>query len=388
VIASDSTQLHLGGFELDEEKKAEYKSVDEIGAWKPVGLQKTGKGSFREDRPNMFYPIYWNESSNTFSLERQSKEDYEIFPIFTDGREGRWRWGKDTFQLKASSELIAKVQKRGPVIYVKMRDVNAEGVERQLKPKSIWLDPKYDSGSATQLLKKILGGKLFDNPKPVKFISDLLSIATSKDSTVLDFFAGTGTTLHAVAQLNSTDGGQRRCILVTNNENNICMEVTQPRVKAVLTGDWADGKHEALPGALQFYRTDFIARKKNQDRMRVDIARHTVDLITIKEAAIPIKEIDKSLNVLRGHGHTIAIVTDALVNHKEAERKARSHAKEGDDLVAYLFTWSDHGVESELAELWPKWKVEPLPADMLAQLRKLKPAQYDLFDEYPDGVAK
>ena len=79
--------------------------------------------------------------------------------------------------------------------------------------------------------------KLFDTPKPIDLIRRILQITTnSASSTVLDFFAGSGTTLHATMQLNAEDGGHRQCILVTNNENGICENVTYERNKRVIQG--------------------------------------------------------------------------------------------------------------------------------------------------------
>jgi adenine-specific DNA-methyltransferase len=103
-------------------------------------------------------------------------------------------------------------------------------------------------------------GLEFDNPKPLALLRYLLSqqVALREDAIILDFFAGSGSTAHAVAQLNEADGGTRQCILVTNNEDNICTEVTHPRVKGVLTGQLPNGKQiEPLPGELRYYRCGF-----------------------------------------------------------------------------------------------------------------------------------
>lgn len=378
VCARDESQLQLKGFGLDDVKISEYKLSDNKGPWKPVGLQKTGKSSLRADRPNLFYPIYWNEKTDKLSLERMAKSDIKILPLFTDGREGNWRWGRDTFLEKADTELVVKRQKRGPIISVKMRMHGDDGEERTLKPKSIWLDPKYDSGSATRLLTQLLGGKVFDNPKPLEFIKDVLLISTSEDAVVLDFFAGTGTTLHAVADLNAADGGTRHCILVTNNENDICREVTQPRLKAVLRGGWADGKHAPLPGSMTFYKTGVIKRLKSPDRMRTEIARHTVDLIALKEGAGITVSRTADLAVLYGLKKTIAVVAGLDPNHRKLCAIAEKTVRKGDHKTAYLFTWSEQGVEKETAELWPDWEVQPLPAEMLAALRRNAP-QLRLF---------
>jgi adenine-specific DNA-methyltransferase len=225
-------------------------------------------------------------------------------------------------------------------------------------------------------------GVHFDFPKPVGLIKYLLSFSPDKNSVVLDFFAGSGTTLHATASLNAEDGGTRTCILVSNNEKEvqICREVTQPRCKAVLTGQWADGTHDPLPGSLVFFRTDFAKRLKSPDRMRTEIARHTVDLVAVKESTARTVSRNATLAVLKGAAKTVAVVPGLDPDHAELRKAAEKKVEDGDKKIVYLFTWSDHGVEEEVAALWPGWEVNPLPAEMLAALRRLAPPAR-LFDD-------
>lgn len=380
VFSNDSKLARIKGFALTSEQIAEYTESDELGRYKPETLRKRGANSLREDAPSLFYPIFWNEESNELSLDRKSDLDHEIIPLLASGAEGNWRWGKDKFLESKNTELVVKITRGRPVVYVKQRLNPNDGEERLSKPKSVWLDPKYNSGAGTRLIKRMVKAE-FTNPKPLEYIMDIIGMCVP-NQIVLDFFAGSGTTLHAVAALNKTDGGKRRCILVTNNESDICVEVTQPRIRAALTGDWLEGTNERLPGDLQFYRTDFIQRKKNVDRMKSDLARHTVDLVTIREGARPLSKVSKDFNVLQSESSTIAVVTDPDVNQAEYERIARNLATDGKDLKAYLFTWSDHGVEPEISAQWPGWAVEPLPADMLAQLRRIVPDPDDLFKDF------
>ena len=285
VCAKNKEKAELGGFPLDEEQVAEYDLEDEFGAYKLVGLQKTGKQSLRADRPNMFYPIYWDESSGAVSLEKKKKSDTEILPIFTNGAEGRWRWGKDTFNEKSKTELVVKKQKRGGVVYVKMRLNSEENEERTRKPKSLWINPKYDSGSATTALAKMFGEKVFDNPKPLAFLQDIFTISTTKNSTVLDFFAGSGSTGEAILRLNEQDDGNRKFILVTNNEEKICENVTYPRIKKVIKGyeDAQANKVEGIKANLRHLKTEFINRSQNSDEMKIRLTENIVDILKVKE---------------------------------------------------------------------------------------------------------
>ena len=125
----------------------------------------------------------------------------------------------------------------------------------------------------------------FNNPKNIEFIKEILSSPFETPTTILDFFAGSGTTLHATMQLNSEDGGNRKCIIVTNNENNICEEVTYARNKKVITG-YTTPKGENVDGltnnTLRYYRTDFLPRERSPRNMRALVSAAT-DLLCIKE---------------------------------------------------------------------------------------------------------
>jgi len=247
---------------------------------------------------------------------------------------------------------------------------------------TMWMEQSHHTTSGTDLIKQIFGAKVFQYPKPLQLIIDILTATAmmKSDAVVLDFFAGSGTTLHAVAKMNDEEGGSRQCILVTNNENEICRKVTLPRAKAVLSGKWADGKHEPLPGSLVFYRTDFAKRLKSPDRMRTEIAKHTVDLIAVREGVGRTLTRNASMALLKGSGKTVAVVPGLDPDHADLHKTAEKKVEEGDRKVVYLFTWSENGVEEEVAALWPSWEVNPLPAEMLAALRRLAPPAR-LFDD-------
>lgn len=116
-------------------------------------------------------------------------------------------------------------------------------------------------------------------------ISRILQISSLDHSIILDFFAGSGTTLHATMQLNSEDGGHRKCILVTNNENNICEEVTYERNRRVIQG-YTNAKGEEVPGLtknnLRYYRTGFVGRSRSMQNMR-KLVNLATDMLCIKE---------------------------------------------------------------------------------------------------------
>lgn len=134
----------------------------------------------------------------------------------------------------------------------------------------------------TRALNNILGTKAFSFPKSVKLIKTLLYQTTNRDSIILDFFAGSGTTGQAVLELNREDGGNRRFILCTNNENQICENVTYPRIKTVITGVRTNGSEysDGIPANLKYYRTDFIQKSKGD--MPYDLLNHIREMIQLE----------------------------------------------------------------------------------------------------------
>ena len=140
--------------------------------------------------------------------------------------------------------------------------------------------------AGTKDITNIFGEKAFGFPKPLSLIKYLLKISNPhyKSLSILDFFAGSGTTLHATMQLNAEDGGHRKCILVTNNENNICEQVTYERNKRVIQG-YTTPKGEEVEGLhdnnLRYYRTNFLSRDKSVKNMR-QLVRLATDMLCIK----------------------------------------------------------------------------------------------------------
>ena len=107
--------------------------------------------------------------------------------------------------------------------------------EDRLQPLETIIDDMGTNSSAKDELEDIFGERnLFQTPKPVKMIKELIRAASGKQSVVMDFFAGSGTTGQAVMELNMEDGGSRKCILITNDENNICKRITLPRLQKVV----------------------------------------------------------------------------------------------------------------------------------------------------------
>lgn len=140
-----------------------------------------------------------------------------------------WAYSKETMNTLIESNLV--VFKKG--CYPKRKKFITE-VRSKTMPVSSWMDDNLFADNTS--LMNVLGSKLFAYPKPIKLIKELISYIPNENAIILDFFAGSGTTGHAVLELNNEDGGNRQFILCTNNENNICEEVTYQRLKNVING--------------------------------------------------------------------------------------------------------------------------------------------------------
>ena len=234
---------------------------DPRGPWKADPFQVGGW------RPNQQYSIV---NPNTGVEYRPNpncswKNDYENF-----------------LKLQADDRIVfGRTGNGGP----QRKRFLSEALERGRVTKTIWDDIETTT-NGTQLVKNIFGGvTAFSNAKPVSLIHRMLQLGSYFDSTVLDFFAGSGTTLHAVMQLNAEDGGKRQCILCTNNENGICENVTYERNKRVINGYTKPNGEEVErlhDNNLRYYRTDFVGRSRSTKNMR-RLVHLATDMLCIKE---------------------------------------------------------------------------------------------------------
>lgn len=160
-------------------------------------------------------------------------------------------------------------------------------VKQSMTPMTVW---KYTevghSQDAMRGLRDIFGGKvLFSYPKPLILLERVIRLYSKSSSIILDFFAGSGTTMHAVMQLNAEDGGHRQCILVTNNENGICENVTYERNKRVING-YTKPNGQAVEGlhdnTLRYYRTELVSRDRTSANKQ-SLVHLATDLLCIKE---------------------------------------------------------------------------------------------------------
>lgn len=216
-IKSKNSREKLNGIKLEENDIQEYNLSDDKGRYKKgATLMRTGEAGERKFRPKGYYPIYVSQSLDSLSIFRGSADDYEVFPRTATGKEMSWRRSPNNLESTKDEFIITKTS-QGISFYKKQR--LDEALKTGKKPKTLFYKPEYSSGNGTARIAELFNGRVFDNPKPTILLKDFISVGIDKaDSLILDFFAGSATTADAVMQLNAEDGGNRKYILCTLDE--------------------------------------------------------------------------------------------------------------------------------------------------------------------------
>lgn len=327
---------------IDDNEQANLKLLcDEIFAeenfinqfiWKKNSSGKTEKSKFTVNteyvllyaKSNSYQlnPVYKSLAETTKSLYKLDDNDgrgrYRLYPLQKPASPGP----ETTYDYTDNTGKIWKCPKKGwRIKYSKLKDLENDGRlclnNKTLSEKAYWnerenegkrMDTLWDdlseNSKATRDLSELFEGvSVFNNPKPVDLIKRCLSVG-KENSAILDFFAGSGTTGHAVLDLNKEDGGNRKFILCTNNEGNICTEVCYPRVSKVIKGYKKNGNGEnveGLGGNLKYLKTDLIPvdRLDNvSDKKRVEITKNAGEMIGLKEDTLEQVELNNFYQIL------------------------------------------------------------------------------------------
>jgi len=196
----------------DSEIEGNYRLIDERGRYRELELRNTHREFGKHNRRNLYYPFFVT-SDGCVSLE-QTDHAVAVYPDWDDGFEGCWTWGTDKARQQIS-EVVAKKVNGKWKIYRKNYAKDEDG-EATKQVKSIWTDKEFHTEKGQATFNELFESKtkLFQSPKSVDTIRQLLLMGSRKDSIVMDFFAGSGTTAHAVLAMNAEDAGQRRFVLV------------------------------------------------------------------------------------------------------------------------------------------------------------------------------
>ncbi len=295
-------------------------------------------------RPNLTYPIT-NPNTGKIYLPptgrhwRTTEEEYNKF--FSEGRIIFGKKGKSKPQLK---RYFTEAEKKGIV------------------PKSIW-DDVGTTTNGTQELEKLLGAKLFNNPKPSSLINRIIEFAGFKDSIVLDFFAGSGTTGQSVIDCNQRDNGKRKFILATNNENNnghgkILDDVCYPRLKKIISND-----------NLKYFKTSFVKIDRNRDQLRIDITKCCTEMLCLKESIFNLKQETPDWKIFEQRERYLAVYYK-YASHTLDELKEEMNKLKGEK-VLYCFTVDSHGLDETKFTAWNNIRLEPIPQKIFEVYKRI-----------------
>ena len=283
-----------------------------------------------------------------------------------------WKWGKDKVKWGLENKFLEFVKSKKSsgskytIKYKVYENVDNEGNIRKKVGRAFTnfiLEPINQQGNSE--LMALFGEVPFSNPKPLGLLQYLLNTIVIKDVTILDFFAGSGTTLHATMQLNAKDGGHRQCILVTNNENGICENVTYERNRRVIQG-YTTPKGEKVPGLtrnnLRYYKTKFVPRDKSPKNLRNLMALSTDMLCIHNDTYIEKPFAGKNINnkIARyfesndGTKRMLVIyraeAIQALVELMKQEFK-NAESKENGKLMVYVFSPNGYAYDDEFEDV-------------------------------------
>ena len=355
---------------LTDEQSAAFKYKDNISPYRLLPFRRSGGLSTPDERPNSFYPFFYNEKTGQISTEEFS-ESIRIEPIDSRGRKRVWRYTRPNIEPSVTEaiergDIVIKTTKAGYVVYMKDR------IKTGRKPKTMWINPKYDASThGTILLENILGKqKTFPYPKSINLVRDILNllVRSNQDAVVIDFFAGSGTTAQAVMELNQSDNGNRQCILSTNNENGICVDVCYPRVKGVIQG-YKNSKDQTINGLvcnLKYYRTSFIPAEPS-DENKERLTRRSVEMLCLREGTFDFVSETDLWKIFENKDHYTAILFDQL-----AIPGLKEILKTLDKPVSvYVFSLEDDDFGREFTDLEGKITSCTIPEAILRIYRRI-----------------
>ena len=215
IYSKKGTESDFGVLDVLEERHLWHE--DDMGFWKQGrNLLATGENAPRAKRPNLFFPVYIDEKNLAFSLEKDENHSFELWPR-SKGKDMSWSWEKESF-VTDRDEVIVKRTKDGKIsLHKKQRP--ALGDLPSKRGKVTFYKPEYSNTSGNRDIVRLFDERVFSYPKSVNLIKDFISLGMpDKETLILDFFAGSGTTAHAVMDLNKVDEGNRKFILVQQDE--------------------------------------------------------------------------------------------------------------------------------------------------------------------------
>jgi len=391
-----ATRLDKFNDVMDEEYTKRFKGTDERGKFAIVGLYQAALDPMR-GCSNQRYFIECPDGTLVIPPGKvmPPKQIDGSFAKPENAGDKVWRWAYSSYFQKKNL-LVFKKTKNSPLIdssgnpaewniYTKyyLEDRQEDGK----RPRD-WMDKFQNTLGSNELIGMQID---FSYPKPTALIKYLINIASNnKNCIVLDFMAGSGTTGHAILELNKEDGGNRKFILCTNNEVNgiekdlrkkglsekeiekygICQKVTYPRLEKVIKGYKKNSNNEkvaGLGGNLKYFKTDFVNYKESTDRNKIKLTKEAVEMLCVKEGTFESVLDNEDFKIFKNHDHYAGIIFDQLVI--EDFKKAIKDIK--GKISVYIFSLGDDSFEDEFEDIKQKVKLSPIPEAILKVYRRI-----------------
>ena len=329
-------------------------------------LRDNGGESLRSDARNCFYPMIVKDGvvvgfgdvldNNKHPKNQTEKKgnSYYVWPVDSKSIERKWRYARQSVD-SIKHLLRAKSKKDGYEIEIG-KDFGTV--------RTVWEGSRYDANeNGTKLIHALVPKTNFDFPKSIYNVYDCLApiIYERKNAIVLDYFAGSGTTGHAVMMLNKEDKGNRKFILCTNNENRIAEDVCYPRIKKVIQGhkDYPDITN--IPTNLKYFKTDFVEAKQTDQNKKKLVDKSTV-MLCLKEDCFELVKKGNNFKIFTSNKDKyLGIVYDDTgieLFKKEVQKLDRK-------IITYIFSLDDSAREEEFEDIKKLVELRPIPAVIL-----------------------
>jgi len=333
-------------------------------------LRNWGGESLRTDAKNCFYPIivekdniisFGDVPDDNFHPEKQTivkGSKHYVYPIDVKGIERKWRYARQSVE---EVKEYLRTQKRNGGYEIEIgKDFGIV--------KTVWQDRRYDANEyGTKIVRALVPETNFDFPKSVWNTYDCIApiLYQKKNATILDFFAGSGTTAHAVMILNKEDGqeGHRKFILCTNNENEIAQKVCHPRIKKVIQGHKNYPDITGIKSNLKYYKTSFVKRNISKDTLKIRITQECTEMLCLREGIFDEVKKTDDYRIFQYNGQIMAVYYS--LERGELETLKKNLDKMQGEKILYCFTLDPLGLDKKDFRGWKGVSLEPIPQKIL-----------------------
>jgi len=361
VYARDKDKLSVEAVDIEDQDRYSLKDKHEKERGK-YQLVKLNSASIQYSK------------SLDYSIEAPDKT--KIYPSYGSKR-ACWRWSKKKLNWGFKNDFVViKKDKNGEwAVYTKQYlKVNNEGKPLERNKRPIGVIPNFSTTMANKQLEEIFGKKVFDYSKPYLLIKYLIERHSNRNAVVLDFFAGSGTTGQSVMDLNKNDGGNRKFILCTNNEDNngtglkIATDICYPRIKKLIEG-YKNRKGEKVTGYkdnFKYFKTDFVDSAPT-DQNKKKIVDKSTEMLCIKENAFKLVKDKKGYKIFKNTDIHLGIIFD----EDEINRFIKDAKEIKGKFNVYVFSLDDSVPEKEFRSMKGKVKLCPIPEAILHVYRRI-----------------